>query len=107
VSEANEHQLRAWRLEAAEAAGLPPAMASRLNGETREAVFTDARVLADQARPVDPPTGEAQALARMALRNARAVQDLGPGVRGGQLSPAPIEVTERKRPEGLVRDDGE
>jgi len=107
VSEANEHQLDAWRLEACEAAGLPPAMASRLNGNTREALHTDARVLADEAKPVDPPTGEAQALARAALRNAAHLQNLGPGVLGGKPAPPPIELPQKTWPERPVWDDGE
>lgn len=103
----DQDRLEAWKLEACQSAGLPAAMASRLNGETREAIFTDARVLADQAQPEKPATAEAQALARMALANARQVQEFGPGVLGGKLSPAPVEVRTAKPEQRLVRDDGE
>lgn len=102
----SEDTLRRWRLEACQAAGLPAALASRLNGATPEAIQTDARILADQSRPEQPATAEAQALARMAIKNARAAQALGPGVTGGKLSPAPIETKEPGRPVELERDLG-
>jgi len=107
VNGPSEDALRRWRLEACQAAGLPPALASRLNGATPEAIATDARILADQSRAEQPATGEAQALARLAIKNARAAQSFGPGVMGGKLSPAPVETAEKTWPEELVRDDGE
>lgn len=98
-----EDELTLWRLAACEAAGLPPALASRLNGETREAVLTDAHVLAKEATPEPTPTAEAKVIARMALKNAQNAQAFG--LTGGQLSPAPNELAERVHGERLARDE--
>jgi len=99
--------LPGWQTAAAKSYGLPEALAPRLKGRSETEVFADASRLSKELAAPKSPRAEAVALARKAIANAERVRDLGPGVRGGKLSPPPVQLTERKRPEPLIWDDGE
>ncbi len=94
-----------WQTAAAKAYGLPDALAGRLEGRSEAEIFNDAQRLSKELAAPQSPRAEALALARKAVANAERVRDLGPGVRGGKLAPAPIEVKEPTRPERLIWQD--
>lgn len=94
-----------WQTAAAKAYGLPDALAGRLEGRTEADVFADAARLSKELAAPKSPRAEALALARAAVANAERVRDLGPGVRGGKLSPAPVEPKEPTRPDPLIWQD--
>jgi hypothetical protein len=97
--------LPGWQTAAAKSYGLPEALAPRLAGRSEAEVFADASRLSKELAAPKSPRAEALALARKAVANAEKVRDLGPGIRGGKLAPAPIEMKEPTRPERLIWQD--